>query len=42
VIVRNVQHLFSVNNCAGVVNNGDSIAIVATFAVTPKQKVTSP
>jgi hypothetical protein len=36
-------HLFSVsNNCAGVVKNGDSIAIIATYAVTPKQKITSP
>jgi len=35
-------HLFSVKSCAGVVKNGDSIAIVATYNVSPKQKITSP
>ena len=35
-------HLFSVKNCSGVVNNGDSVAIIASYAVTPKQKITSP
>jgi hypothetical protein len=35
-------HLYNVKNCAGVVKNGDSIAVVATYAVTPKQKITSP
>jgi hypothetical protein len=35
-------HLFSVKNCMGVVNNGDSIALIASYAVTPKQKITSP
>ena len=36
-------HLFSVAKaCAGVVKNGDLSAIVATYSVTPKQKITSP
>lgn len=35
-------HLFSVKNCAGVVKNGDSIALIASYAVSPKQKITSP
>jgi hypothetical protein len=36
-------HLFNVNSkCLGVVKNGDLIAIVATYSVTPKQKITSP
>ncbi len=35
-------HLFSVKSCDGVVNNGDSVAIIASYAVTPKQKITSP
>jgi hypothetical protein len=35
-------HLFSVKSCAGVVNNGDSIAIIASYGVSPKQKITSP
>jgi hypothetical protein len=36
-------HLFNVAKaCAGVVKNGDLIAIVATYSVTPKQKITSP
>lgn len=35
-------HLFSVKNCAGVVKNGDSIAIIASYTVKPQQKITSP
>jgi hypothetical protein len=36
-------HLYNVAKaCAGVVKNGDSIAVVATYTVTPKQKITSP
>ncbi len=35
-------HLFSVKNCAGVVKNGDTIALIATYSVSPKQKITSP
>ena len=36
-------HLFSVAKaCAGVVKNGDSIAVTGTYTVTPKQKITSP
>jgi hypothetical protein len=34
--------LYDVKNCDGVVNNGDSIAIIATYTVSPKQKITSP
>jgi hypothetical protein len=32
--------LYSVKNCMGVVSNGDKIAIIATYALTPKQKIT--
>jgi hypothetical protein len=36
-------HLFGVNSkCLGVVKNGDLIAIVSTYSVAPKQKITSP
>jgi hypothetical protein len=36
-------HLFSVSKgCMGLVKNGDLVAIVATYSVTPKQKITSP
>jgi hypothetical protein len=36
-------HLFGVTKgCLGVVKNGDLIAILATYSVTPKQKITSP
>jgi hypothetical protein len=36
-------HLYNVAKaCAGVVKNGDSIAVTGTYAVTPKQKITSP
>jgi hypothetical protein len=32
--------LFSVTNCMGVISNGDAIAIVGTYTLTPKQKIT--
>ena len=36
-------HLYNVAKaCAGVVKNGDSIAVTGTYTVTPKQKITSP
>jgi hypothetical protein len=36
-------HLFNVAKaCLGFVKNGDLIAILATYSVTPKQKITSP
>ena len=36
-------HLFNVSKgCMGLVKNGDLIALVATYSVTPKQKITSP
>jgi hypothetical protein len=35
-------HLYNVKNCDGVVSNGASVAISATYTVTPKQKITSP
>jgi hypothetical protein len=36
-------HLYNVAKaCAGVVKNGDSIAVAGTYTVTPKQKITSP
>jgi hypothetical protein len=36
-------HLYNVAKaCAGVVKNGDKIAVAGTYTVTPKQKITSP
>lgn len=32
--------LFSVTNCDGVVNDGDAIAIIASYVLSPKQKIT--
>jgi hypothetical protein len=32
--------LFGVTNCESVVNNGDAIAIIANYGVSPKQKIT--
>jgi len=32
--------LYSVKNCQGVVANGNKIAIIATYLLTPKQKIT--
>ena len=32
--------LDNVRNCDGLVNDGDSIAIGATFSISPKQKIT--
>jgi hypothetical protein len=31
-----------VKSCLGLVNNGDTMAISATYTVSPKQKITSP
>jgi hypothetical protein len=33
-------HLYNVQNCDGVINNGDSVAISASYAVSPKQTIT--
>jgi hypothetical protein len=35
-------HLYDVSNCLGLINNGDTITISATYAVSPAQKITSP
>jgi hypothetical protein len=35
-------HLYDVKNCQGVVRDGDSVAIIATYRVSPVQKITSP
>jgi hypothetical protein len=36
-------HLFDVSkNCDGVVSDGDSVALIATYQVSPVQKITSP
>jgi hypothetical protein len=32
--------LYSVKNCLGVVNNGDKITLIASYVLTPKQKIT--
>ena len=34
-------HLYNVN-CFGVINNGDSVNFTGSYAVSPKQKITSP
>jgi hypothetical protein len=34
-------HLYNVN-CFGVINNGDSVNFTTTYALTPKQVITSP
>jgi hypothetical protein len=35
-------HLYAVKSCLGLVNNGDTMAISATYTVSQKQKITSP
>lgn len=35
-------HVFNVNGCAGLINSGDATQFVGSYAVTPKQKITSP
>ena len=35
-------HLYDVKNCQGVVSNGNSVALIATYSVSPVQKITSP
>jgi hypothetical protein len=35
-------HVWNVSGCAGLINSGDATQFVGTFAVTPKQKITSP
>jgi protein involved in ribonucleotide reduction len=34
-------HLYNVN-CFGVINSGDSVNFTTTYALTPKQVITSP
>jgi len=34
--------LYDVKNCDGVVSDGDSVALIATYSVSPAQKITSP
>jgi hypothetical protein len=35
-------HIYNVKNCAGVISNGNSAALIATYSVSPVQKITSP
>lgn len=35
-------HLYDVHGCLGLINNGDTVTISATYAVSPAQKITSP
>jgi hypothetical protein len=35
-------HAYNVSGCFGLVNNGDPVMISATFALSPKQTITSP
>ena len=35
-------HWYHVNHCAGIVNNGDAAALSASYAISPRQVITSP
>jgi hypothetical protein len=35
-------HVFNVNGCAGLINNGDATQFTGTYTVTPAQTITSP
>ena len=35
-------HVFNVNGCAGLINNGDATQFTGTYTVSPTQKITSP
>ena len=35
-------HWYHVNDCAGLIHNGDTAALSATFTATPEQDITSP
>ena len=35
-------HVFNVNGCAGLINNGDATQFTGTYVVSPAQKITSP
>jgi hypothetical protein len=35
-------HVYNVSGCAGLINNGDSTSFVGSYAVSPKQTITSP
>jgi hypothetical protein len=35
-------HVFNVNGCAGLINNGDATQFTGSYLVSPAQKITSP
>jgi hypothetical protein len=35
-------HLYDIHNCLGLISNGNTVTISATYAVSPAQKITSP
>ena len=35
-------HIYNVHGCAGLVNSGDASSFVGSYAVSPKQTITSP
>ena len=35
-------HVFNVNGCAGLINSGDATAFTGSYAISPKQTITSP
>jgi hypothetical protein len=35
-------HVYNVSGCAGLINTGDSASFVGSYAVSPKQTITSP
>jgi hypothetical protein len=35
-------HVYNVSGCAGLINNNDSTSFVGSYAVSPKQTITSP
>jgi hypothetical protein len=35
-------HWYHVHRCAGIINNGDAATISASYAISPRQVITSP
>jgi hypothetical protein len=35
-------HVFNVNGCAGLINSGDATTFTGSYAISPKQTITSP
>jgi hypothetical protein len=35
-------HLFDIHSCLGLISNGDTVTISASYTVSPAQKITGP